>query len=63
MGDRGATATEAGKGSVKEDCSRWEIGEQPQRNHLCNLLQLIVADGRSGSNRNTGVAGAVSDEL
>ena len=34
------------------DCSRWEIGEEPQLFPLCYRLLDIVADGRSGRNRN-----------
>ena len=34
------------------DCSRWEIGEQPQHGLLEAKTSEIVADGRSGSNRN-----------
>ena len=34
-------------------CSRWEIGEQPQLSAAMAEITKIVADGRSGSNRNS----------
>ena len=41
-----------GIGDVDIDCSRWEIGEQPQLEAAAIQNAHIVADGRSGSNRN-----------
>ena len=36
-----------------DDCSRWEIGEEPQQKaEAAEAHRQIVADGRSGRNRN-----------
>ncbi len=34
------------------DYSRWEIGEEPQQLQKSGVILPIIADGRSGRNRN-----------
>ena len=45
------------------DCSRWEIGGQPQRVNLRGGRLCIVADGRSGGNRNILAPGISSPRI
>ena len=52
MGDRGPTATDGIAELRDADYSRWEIGGQPQQLLIAIALASIIADGRSGANRN-----------
>ena len=42
-----------------DDYSRWEIGDKPQPYPDRDLHSIIIADGRSGTNRNMGLAGSL----
>ena len=52
MGDRGQTATVFGVDAHHHDYSRWEIGGKPQLSRTPTEKHPIIADGRSGANRN-----------
>ena len=59
MGDRGQTATNAPPTATAPHYSRWEIGGKPQPDGEADGADTIIADGRSGANRNHAVAGAL----
>ena len=52
MGDRGQTATGNRRSQARLYYSRWEIGGKPQLTGAALALYKIIADGRSGANRN-----------
>ena len=52
MGERGPTATNRLLETPAHYFSRWENGGQPQRDCIVKTRHLILADGRTGANRN-----------
>ena len=58
MGERGPTATHLIRVGKPTHFSRWENGGQPQLAVARRALPVILADGRTGANRNNTGSGA-----